>query len=67
MFTTVIKKVIGTKNEKVLKKLQPLVEEINALEPTLEKLNDNELKAKTGEFKERIEKGESLDAILPEA
>ncbi|MCK5257593.1 MAG: preprotein translocase subunit SecA, partial [Deltaproteobacteria bacterium] len=67
MFNTVIKKVIGTKNERVLKKLQPLVEEINALEPTLEKLNDNELKAKTGEFKERIEKGESLDAILPEA
>ncbi len=67
MFNTVIKKVIGTKNERVLKKLQPLVEEINALEPTLEKLNDNELKAKTGEFRERIEKGESLDAILPEA
>jgi preprotein translocase subunit SecA len=67
VFTTVIKKVIGTKNERVLKKLQPLVEEINSLEPTLEKLNDNELKAKTGEFKERIEKGESLDAILPEA
>jgi preprotein translocase subunit SecA len=67
VFTTVIKKVIGTKNERVLKKLQPLVKEINTLEPALEKLNDNELKAKTGEFKERIEKGESLDAILPEA
>ena len=54
-------------NEKELKRLQPLVDQINSLEPDLEKLADAELRAKTDEFKARIADGESLDEILPEA
>jgi preprotein translocase subunit SecA len=54
-------------NEKELKRLQPLVSEINSLEPEFEKLTDAELLAKTDEFKARLADGESLDEILPEA
>jgi preprotein translocase subunit SecA len=54
-------------NEKELRRLQPLVDHINSLEPELEKLTDAELRAKTDEFKARLADGESLDEILPEA
>jgi preprotein translocase subunit SecA len=54
-------------NEKELKRLQPLVSQINSLEPEFEKLSDAELRAKTDEFKARLADGESLDEILPEA
>jgi preprotein translocase subunit SecA len=54
-------------NEKELKRLQPLVEDVNSLEPEFEKLSDAELRAKTDEFKARLKEGESLDEILPEA
>ena len=54
-------------NEKVLKRLQPLVEHINSLEPDFERLNDAELRARTDEFKGRLKDVESLDALLPEA
>ena len=54
-------------NEKVLKRLQPVVNEINSLEPEFEKLNDKELKAKTDEFKQRLQSGEGLDDLLIEA
>ncbi len=54
-------------NEKQLKRLQPTVDQINELEPEFEKLSDDELRAKTGEFKARYEAGESLDELLPEA
>jgi preprotein translocase subunit SecA len=54
-------------NEKQLKKLQPLVEQINALEPDFEKLNDAELRAKTDEFRARLKDGDTLDELLPEA
>ena len=54
-------------NEKELKRLQPLVSGINSLEPEFEKLTDAELPAKTDEFKARLENGESLDKLLPEA
>ena len=54
-------------NEKDLKRLQPLVDHINSLEPDFEKLSDAELRAKTDEFKARLADGESLDEILPEA
>ena len=54
-------------NEKVLKKLQPIVEKINAMEDAFEQLSDDDLKAKTAEFKARISKGESLAQILIEA
>jgi preprotein translocase subunit SecA len=54
-------------NEKELKRLQPLVDQVNSLEPEFEQLTDAELQAKTGEFKARLADGESLDEILPEA
>jgi preprotein translocase subunit SecA len=67
MFGNVLKGVFGSKNERELKKLQPLVEEINSLEPDFQALSDAQLQAKTGEFKERILQGESLEQLLPEA
>src|SRR5437667_8562141 len=60
-------KVIGTKNERELKRLQGRVEQINALEPEMEKLSDADFPARTAQFKERLAKGETLDDILPEA
>ena len=54
-------------NEKELKRLQPVVDQINSLEPDFEKLTETELQAKTDEFKARLADGESLDEILPEA
>jgi preprotein translocase subunit SecA len=54
-------------NEREVRRLQPLVDHINSLEPDFEKLNDAELRAKTDEFKARLKDGESLDDILPEA
>ena len=54
-------------NEKELKRLQPIVERINSLEPEFEKLGDAELRAKTDEFKARLEAGSSLDELMPEA
>ena len=67
MFGAVVDKIIGSKNDRILKKIYPLVDKINGLEGAMEKLDDAALKALTPAFKERIEKGESLDAILPEA
>jgi len=67
MLTKILQKVVGTKNERELKRLKPIVERINALEPSMQKLSDVELQRKTVEFKERLEKGESLDSLLPEA
>ena len=62
-----VKKIFGSSNERELKKLQPIVDKINSYEPNISKLNDGELKDKTAEFKERLNKGEALDNILPEA
>jgi len=67
MLRTIIAKVVGTKNERDLKRLQPLVERVRELEPSVSSLCDEKLRAKTGEFKERLERGESLDELLPEA
>lgn len=61
-----IKSVFGSQNERELKRMAPLVEEINRLEPQFKALSDDELQAKTGEFKERLSKGESLDDLIPE-
>jgi len=63
----VVKKVVGSKNERELKRIQPLVERTGALEPQIYPLSDHRLAAKTGEFKERLGKGEPLDDLLPEA
>ncbi len=67
MIGNLLKKIVGTKNERELKRIQPIVERINSLEDGLKKLSDDELKAMTPKFKERIEQGEDLDSILPEA
>jgi len=67
MISSLVKMVIGSKNERELKRLWPIVEKINAIEPALQALSDDQLSAKTAEFKERHQKGESLDALLPEA
>ncbi|MBY0574231.1 MAG: preprotein translocase subunit SecA [Undibacterium sp.] len=60
-------KIFGSRNQRLLKQYQKIVREINALETNLDALSDEQLKAKTPEFKDRIAKGESLDSILPEA
>ena len=62
-----IYKIIGDPNEKEVKKLSKYVDQINSLEPEVEKLSDDKLKAKTAEFKNRLQNGESLDDILCEA
>ncbi|MDH3975873.1 MAG: preprotein translocase subunit SecA [Deltaproteobacteria bacterium] len=67
MIGGILKKVVGSKNDRTLKKMQPLVNSINALEDKMKALSDEELKALTPAFKERVEKGESLDSLLPEA
>ncbi|MBK9293872.1 MAG: preprotein translocase subunit SecA [Oligoflexia bacterium] len=67
MITTVLTKIFGTRNERVVKSFYPLVEKINSLEPTIQTLSDEALKAKTQEFKQRLQKGETLEQILPEA
>ncbi len=61
------KKIFGTENDRKLKKLRPLVERINALEPQFEPLSDDALRLKTDEFKKRYQNGEKLDDLLPEA
>jgi preprotein translocase subunit SecA len=59
--------IFGETNEQQLRKLQPIVDEINRLEPEIQKLSDDQLRAKTDEFKDRLAHGETLDDILPEA
>ena len=59
-------KVFGSKNERELKQLQPLVECINALEPEMQAMNDEQLKAQTAAFRQRSDQGEALDSLLPE-
>ena len=63
----IMRKIFGTRSQREVKRLQPLVDQIEALEPTCRKLSDGELAAKTKEFQERYQKGETLDALLPEA
>ncbi len=67
MIGILLKKIFGSKNERELKRIRPLVQRINELEAEIRPLSDDQLRAKTGEFKERIDRGESLDEILPEA
>ncbi|CDT70381.1 Protein translocase subunit secA [Vibrio coralliirubri] len=67
MITKLLTKVIGSRNDRTLRRLRKIVKEINNFEPSFEALSDEELKAKTVEFRERLDKGESLDQLLPEA
>jgi preprotein translocase subunit SecA len=67
MIGTLAKKIFGTKNDRELKRMGKLVAQINGFESAIQALSDDELKAKTAEFKQRYTKGETLDAMLPEA
>ena len=67
MIGSALTKIFGSKNERVLKEIQPIVAKINSFEPDIQKLDDAGLAAKTVEFRERFAKGESLDDLLPEA
>lgn len=67
MLGKALTKVFGSKNERVLKALKPIVERINSLEPSIQALSDDELVGKTAEFRQRLAAGESLDDLLPEA
>ena len=67
MFASLVKKIVGSRNDRQLKRMGKLVKTINALEEGLAALDDHALKAKTQEFKDRFSKGETLDALLPEA
>ena len=67
MIGTILKKVFGTRNERELKRIQVIVDRINALEQGIAALDNTALRAKTDEFKKRLEQGETLDDLLPEA
>ncbi|WP_371373548.1 preprotein translocase subunit SecA [Thalassotalea aquiviva] len=67
MFVKLITKMFGSRNDRLLKQMNKDVKKINALEPTIQAYTDEELQAKTAEFKERLAQGESLKDILPEA
>jgi len=67
MFATMAKRVFGSANDRFIKGLGKTVQAINALESELQKLRDSELAARTGQLRERLEKGESLDDVLPDA
>jgi preprotein translocase subunit SecA len=67
MIHKLLKKIVGTRNERILKQLRKVVTQINALEPTYEKLSDSQLRAKTDDFKNRIKAGDTLDKLLPDA
>jgi preprotein translocase subunit SecA len=67
MFGTIIKKIVGTKNDRELSRLAPLVDQVNELEPDFRRLGDAALRAKTFEFKQRLANGAALDDLLPEA
>ena len=67
MIGHLIKKIVGSKNERELKRINPLMERVSSFEDRIRPLSDDQLRAKTGEFRDRIDRGESLDQILPEA
>ena len=67
MVAKLLRKVIGSRNDRQVKKYRKIVNQINSIEPTFEALSDEALGAKTVEFRERIDKGESIDQLLPEA
>ncbi len=67
MISNLLKKVFGSRNDRLLKTYRSSIAKVNALESAYEQLSDEQLRAKTAEFKDRVTKGESLDALLPEA
>ncbi|MCW8928067.1 MAG: preprotein translocase subunit SecA [Gammaproteobacteria bacterium] len=67
MITKLFSKVFGSRNERIVKRMQKTVEQINALEPEVEKLSDEALQEKTNELRQRLDNGSTLDELLPEA
>ncbi len=67
MVTNILTKIFGSRNDRLLKQYRSVVARINALEPQFEKLSDDQLRGKTQEFRDRLAKGETLEALLPEA
>ena len=67
MLDSLLAKVFGTQNERELKRLQPGVAAINEQEPEIKALSDEALRARTGDLRSRVDQGESLDDLLPEA
>ena len=67
MLSTVFKKLFGSRNERLVKQYAQIVRVINGLEGAMEALSDEQLRAKTEEFKKRYQDGETLDQLLPEA
>ncbi|OFW30753.1 MAG: preprotein translocase subunit SecA [Acidobacteria bacterium RIFCSPLOWO2_02_FULL_65_29] len=67
MIQTLLAKVLGTQNERDLKRLRPIVGQVNAFEPAVTALSDDRLRARTAQFRERLSRGEALDDLLPEA
>ena len=67
MFSKLVRKVFGSRNDRLIKQYSQTVRAINALEPQTAALSDEQLRAKTDEFKQRISNGEALDSLLPEA
>jgi len=66
-FNAILKSVFGTKNDRVIRAIQPLVDKINEFEDQYQSLSDESLRAKTNEFRDRLKKGETLEDLLPEA
>src|SRR3954468_25063843 len=66
MLDTLLAKVVGTQNDRELKRMRPIVAQVNALEPTIQALSDAQLRGKTAEFRQRLAQGEVLDDLLPE-
>jgi preprotein translocase subunit SecA len=66
MVSKILRKVFGSRNDRLIKRMSKLVEVINGIEPQMQALSDEQLRAKTTEFRKRLEQGESLDALLPE-
>src|SRR5437773_2005571 len=67
MIDTLLAKVVGTQNDRELKRLRPIVAEVNALEPAIQALSDEDVRAKTAELKQRVSNGEPPDDLMPEA
>jgi len=67
MFSTLARKLFGSKNERDLKRLEPVVRAVNEIEPSVKALSDQAMMAKTDEFKDRLARGEALDDLLPES
>ncbi len=67
MINLMARRIFGTSNERDLKRIAPIVDQVNSLEPSMQTLDDTALKGKTGQLRERLDHGETLDELLPEA